>query len=51
MRRRGANSADGRRTGRIHAVHPRYGNTCVNDTVSVYFADDRLPSRDLICRR
>ncbi|MCX4850829.1 alpha/beta hydrolase [Streptomyces sp. NBC_00893] len=36
---------------RIHAVCPRYGNTCVNDAVNAHFLSGRLPSRDLTCRR
>ncbi|MEU2672041.1 alpha/beta hydrolase [Streptomyces sp. NPDC007164] len=36
---------------RIHAVHPRYGDTCANDAVDACFLSGRLPSRDLTCRR
>ncbi|MFF8716778.1 hypothetical protein ACF07T_35930 [Streptomyces sp. NPDC015184] len=36
---------------RVHAVHPRHGNICVNDTVNAYVADGRSPSRDLTRQR
>jgi pimeloyl-ACP methyl ester carboxylesterase len=34
---------------RIHAVYPRYGNACVNDTVNEYFRTGSLPGTDLTC--
>jgi pimeloyl-ACP methyl ester carboxylesterase len=34
---------------RIHAVYPRYGNACVDDTVNAYFRTGHLPPTDLTC--
>lgn len=36
---------------RIHAVYPRYGNSCVNDTVNAYFGTGTLPAADLTCAK
>lgn len=34
---------------RIHAIYPRYGNGCVNDTINDYFRTGTLPTTDLTC--
>ncbi|GAA2097967.1 alpha/beta fold hydrolase [Actinomadura alba] len=39
------------RGARIHAVYPRYGNACVNDSVNAYLRDGALPATDLSCAK
>jgi pimeloyl-ACP methyl ester carboxylesterase len=34
---------------RIHAVYPRYGNACVNETINAYLRTGELPVTDPVC--
>jgi hypothetical protein len=34
---------------RIHAVYPRYDDTCVNETINAYLRTGILPAKDATC--